>query len=206
MRTLLSWIVFVISAIFFIASMHYSKIAPKVHAETQEVAVNTNVAPLMYAQNTELQNPSDSISKYSRLVIPKISVDSPVVIEGLESDGVMSVPKNFTEVGLYNAVMPGEIGNAVMGAHVDNGGSIPGVFKNLKNLSIGDDIYYYDKIGQKLSFKVKNIKIYNANEKDTSEVFTGSIYRGLNLITCYGKWLPKEKSYSSRIVIFSELI
>ena len=75
-----------------------------------------------------------------KLNIPSINVKAPVKEMGLTTDNKMAVPDNYREVGLYahgTAPKPGDIGNAVMGAHVDNGTKRPtinGVFKNLHKL------------------------------------------------------------------------
>lgn len=141
-----------------------------------------------------------------KLVIPSIGINAPVKLEGLEN-GKMAVPNNLKQVGLYEfGAMPGEMGSAVMAAHVDNGAGTPGIFYNLKKLEAGDKIFYYDKNGREVIFSVKKKKIYDQNEDSTGEIFSRDDSRSLNLITCYGKWIPSEKTYSERLVVFTELI
>lgn len=141
------------------------------------------------------------------LAIPALRVKAPVVYTGLGKDGKMIVPDNYKEVGLYSfAASPGEKGSAVMGAHVDNGAAISGVFKNLKNLKKGDDIYYTNSEGKTLRFKVIARKIYPYNTQNTAEVYIGNGGAGLNLITCHGKWMPKLNTYTQRLVVFTELV
>lgn len=154
---------------------------------------------------TSLKRPA---AKYSyQLNIPKIAVDAPVLGLGLEPDGKMDVPDNYEEVGWYSlGAAPGQVGNAVLGAHVDNGSSISGVFKNLKKLEIGEDIYTTDKEGRKLHFKVTKIKTYDYQTRDTSEVFGNNGKSQLVLITCYGTFLPSEGTYDKRLIVFAELI
>lgn len=156
----------------------------------------------------EKENLSGPKSKYYyQLSIPKIAVDAPVLGLGLEPDGKMDVPDNYKEVGWYSlGAAPGEIGNAVLGAHVDNGSSISGVFKNLKNLGVGDDIYTTDKAGEVLHFKITKIKTYDYRANDTSEVFGSNGRSQLVLITCHGTFLPSEGTYSQRLIVFAELV
>jgi LPXTG-site transpeptidase (sortase) family protein len=142
----------------------------------------------------------------NRLVIPKIGVNAPVKIMGLNKEGRMDVPNNYTEVGLFDTVVPGEYGSAVMGAHVDNGGSIPGVFKELKLLQPGDDIFYYNDFGNLIEFQVDTKVVYDRDEDSTDVVFAMADAKRLNLITCYGDWLPKEKTYAQRLVVFTKAI
>lgn len=146
-------------------------------------------------------------SKYDyRLSIPAIGVSAPVLGLGKTPDGTkMDVPDNFSEVSWYNlGPRPGEIGNSVLGAHVDNGGSIPGVFKRLKDLKIGDKITMTDQNGKILTFTVSKRKIYDKDAKDTSEVFGSRELPRLVLITCHGAFLPAENTYNQRLVIFAE--
>lgn len=93
-----------------------------------------------------------------------------------------------------------------MGAHVDNGSNVKGVFKNLKKLKVGDDVYVTDDNGDALHFKITARKIYPYRTKITDEVFQRNDKVRLNLITCYGTFLPKENTYNQRLVIFAELV
>ena len=140
-----------------------------------------------------------------RLIIPVLGVNAVVKNTGLEGDGRMAVPHNYTEVGLFNGgAKPGEKGSAVMGAHVDNGAFTPGVFKKLSSIKKGDPLYYINERGAVVSFKVTDIKVYNRNQKDTSAVFAHTDSSRLNLITCFGTWLPREHTYDKRLVVFTE--
>ncbi|HYC83298.1 MAG TPA: sortase [Candidatus Paceibacterota bacterium] len=158
------------------------------------------------ASAAEKEIPATSPYSY-RLSVPAIGINAPVLALGLEPDGKMDVPDNYTEVGWYkHGARPGTVGAAVLGAHVDNGSSRAGVFKNLKNLKVGDDIYTTDTSGRKLHFRVVERKIYDRNLRDTTEVMTASGVARLNLITCHGAWLPGENTYSHRLVVFAELV
>jgi LPXTG-site transpeptidase (sortase) family protein len=142
----------------------------------------------------------------NRLIIPDIKVNAVVRAMGLE-EGRMAVPNNFTDIGWYKlGAKPGEQGSAVMGAHVDNGGNVNGVFKNLRKLKIGDDIYVTDAENNALHFKVTARKIYPYRTQVTNEVFLQNDKPRLNLITCYGTFLSKENTYDRRLVIFAELV
>jgi LPXTG-site transpeptidase (sortase) family protein len=141
------------------------------------------------------------------LFIPKIEVDAPVLGLGLEPDGKMDVPDNYNDVGWYSlGTAPGEVGNAVLGAHVDNGADISGVFKNIKRLEIGDDIYTTDNSKERLRFKITKIERYDYQTRDTGEVFGNTGKRRLVLITCDGTFLPEKGTYDERLIVFAELV
>jgi sortase A len=143
------------------------------------------------------------------LTIPKIGVNAAVKSMGITSDGKMAVPDNYTDVGWFAAAgttIPGNIGNAVLGAHVDSGGTkktTSGVFKNLDKLVAGDTIDITDKNGNVFHFKVASTKIYAYNSTTTAEVFGHADASHLNLITCHGVWLPKAGTYNERLVVFA---
>lgn len=146
------------------------------------------------------------VSKPAKLIIPAIKVSAPVKAMGLDGKK-MAVPDNYTEVGWYKyGTEPGEKGSAVMGAHVDDGGRTAGVFKKLKKLDIGDDVYTVDSDGNKLHFKVTAKKVLPYRTKITDDVFLKNDTARLNLITCYGTFLPKENTYDRRLIIFTELV
>jgi LPXTG-site transpeptidase (sortase) family protein len=142
-----------------------------------------------------------------RITIPSLRILAGVVGMGLTPDGKMAVPDNYTEVGWYNrGAEPGTRGSSVMGAHVDNGGNIGGVFKNLKKLKVGQSIYITAGDGSIYEYKVTARKVYNYKTKFTDEVFAQKDTERLNLITCYGKWLPKENTYNQRLVVYTKLV
>jgi sortase A len=142
-----------------------------------------------------------------KLIINSIGLSAPVLGMSKTASGKMAVPNNYTEVGWYNlGPKPGEEGSAVFGAHVDNGGRIPGLFKNLKKVAVGDTINVFTEDGKALAFRVAERKVYNYRDKNTGEIFDRAGVRRLNLITCYGTWLPKEKTYNGRLVVFAELV
>lgn len=174
-------------------------------AKAQQAAEEAAVASARIPLPTKAITVKGKLYPY-KLVIPAIKVNAGVLGLGVENDGRMAVPHNYTEVGWYNlGSRPGELGSVVMGAHVDNGSSISGVFKNLKNLKTGSLIYISDADGNQYKYKVTARKVYNYKTQVTDEVFAKDDKERLNLITCYGTWLPKENTYNQRLVVFAEL-
>ena len=148
-----------------------------------------------------------STSFPSRFMIPKIDVDAHVQHVGIKADGSMANPNNFTDVGWYKyGVIPGQVGSAAIAGHVDNGLRLPGVFKRLNELEIGDDVYVEQKDGSRIHFKVVDIKSF-PYESAPKELIFGQFDRArLNLITCEGEWIKDKKTYADRLVVFTRLV
>lgn len=177
----------------------------------------TTLAPVVEIRKEEPQDATAPVpvavksapAKRSLLEIPALGVSAPVRAMGLDG-GKMAVPNNYTEVGWYShGTVPGAIGNAVMGAHVNNGGfkpSIDGVFKNLKSLKAGDLISSYFEAGEKVVFAVEKVEVYPYNLANTQEVFGSDGRARLVLITCHGTWLPEANTYAERVIVFAERV
>ena len=154
------------------------------------------------------QDPEDRIPALpTRLVIPAISVDAEVQYVGLAPDGSgdMDVPSNVTDVAWYqDGIRPGLPGSAVIAGHY-NGKDVPeAVFYELQTLQIGDEVFILSSEGMEDTFKVVQVETY-AHDDPTTDVFISTDgKRRLNLITCGGEWLPEEKMYDTRTVVFTE--
>jgi sortase A len=141
-----------------------------------------------------------------RLIIPTLDIDADVQEVGVNAQGNMGVPSNFTDVGWYKyGVVPGGGGSAVMAGHVDNGLGLAGVFKKLNELEEGDEIIVERRDGKRLTFIVTSKRSYPYDAVPTEIVFNPSGSTRLNLITCEGSWVKSEKTYDQRLVIFTKL-
>jgi len=146
-----------------------------------------------------------------RLKIPKLNIDAGFQYTGLKPDGTMEIPTNIIDAGWYTgSPRPGEKGNAIITGHVAQirGGIMtkPGVFSNLSELRMGDNLYVLNDKGKSIAFVVHEIRSYDP-AADATDVFTsndGGIH--LNLITCEGTWNPAQLSYSQRLVIFADAV
>ncbi len=141
------------------------------------------------------------------LTIPNAKVNTNIIEVGITREGNLDVPGNYTEVGWYKyGTRPGEIGSAVLDGHVDNGGSIPGPFKHLRDLKIGDDIYVSMSDGKILHYKVTVSEVHATDKFPAEKVFheTGDKY--LKIITCHGKFVPSLKTYNQRLIVTAVLV
>ncbi len=142
----------------------------------------------------------------SRFTIPALKINAAVQHVGVNAKGNMAAPSNFTDVAWYKyGFVPGQRGNAVLAGHVDNGLALSGVFKRLKELKLGDDVYIERKDGAKLHFVVVKIESYPYKEVPLELLFGNSNKAMLNLISCEGAWVKTEKTYDRRLVVFTEL-
>lgn len=142
-----------------------------------------------------------------RFKIPAINVDAAVEYAGLASDGTLAVPKGPADVAWFNlGTRPGESGSAVISGHYGWKDGIPAVFDDLSMLRKGDKVYVVDETGTTTTFVVRELRTYGDTEV-VADVF-GSSDGGnhLNLITCKGVWNKTEKSYSKRLVVFTDKI
>ncbi|MFA5934801.1 MAG: class F sortase [Candidatus Paceibacterota bacterium] len=155
--------------------------------------------------DTNSKIPDIPVISSIRLVIPVINIDSVIGYVGLTSLGAMGAPKSPDEVVLFDpGPNPGEKGNAVIAGHYGWKNGIPAVFDSLNKLKEGDDIYIENEKGVKITFVVREIILYGEND-DSSKVFLSNDGRShLNLITCGGIYNKNTKSYSNRLVVFSD--
>src|ERR1700722_19020473 len=139
-----------------------------------------------------------------RLEIPSINVNAAVEYVGITPKGAMDVPINTIDVGLFKyGAYPGENGSAVIAGHYDSETGAPGVFANLNKLKKGDKLYINYANGITLVFVVRETHLYDPGF--ANDVFNGSNGDHLNLITCDGIWDAGKKSYSKRLVVFTDI-
>ncbi|MDP3882438.1 MAG: class F sortase [Candidatus Staskawiczbacteria bacterium] len=141
-----------------------------------------------------------------RLKIPNISIDAPIDSVGVTFDGAVDVPKGPADVAWFNlGPRPGDIGSAVITGHYGtwkNGGG--SVFDNLNKLIPGDKIYVEDEKGMIITFVVRELRIYGQNEYAPGVFNSDDGKAHLNLITCAGDWIESQKTYSNRLVVFTD--
>lgn len=143
----------------------------------------------------------------THLTIPKMEVDAIIDQVGLAADWSMAAPKYPANAAWFNlGPHPGDNGSAVIAGHYGWKNGIPAVFDNLHKLIKGDRLYVNDGKGATTTFVVREFRTYGQNE-DATEVFSSSDGKAhLNLITCEGIWDKVSKSYSKRLVVFTDKV
>ena len=187
---------------------------PVVDASTDTSTGNISVAssshPIIVPpkKTTPAPVPPTASALPQRLIIPALSINANVQYVTVNAKGNMGTPNNFTDVSWYKpGTQPGGVGSAVMAGHVDNGLSLAGVFKKLDTIQVGDDVYVQEVNGTKLHFKVEKVTSYPYTEVPVEAIFTSSDgSKRLNLITCVGAWVPGQKTYDRRLVVYTKLV
>jgi hypothetical protein len=101
------------------------------------LAADRSDAPVVATHSPSPRPAGGDVSDPVRLRAPDIDVDAAVIPLGLEPDGTLEVPQDFSETGWYTAgPEPGEPGPAVIAGHVDSKRG-PAVFFRLRELRPG---------------------------------------------------------------------
>jgi LPXTG-site transpeptidase (sortase) family protein len=129
-----------------------------------------------------------------RIELPALKVADDVVPVALDKAGDMELPP-VTQVGWYRlAVMPGDIGRAVLAGHVNYNGR-PGAFEHLGALRSGDQVRITDANGVLRIFAVYAVRqVHKADYARTTVplIFDGTMMREVALVTCSGTVVDHE--------------
>jgi len=133
--------------------------------------------------------------------IPDVALGSPVVPMGVTAEGDLDVPAGTTnDVGWYaKGVVPGQVGSAVMDAHVF------AAFSRLHEVETGDDIYVVMDDGTTRHFIVHKTKVHKLEDLSPNELYNKKDARYLHLITCAGELTEDKSTYTHRLVVYATL-
>jgi len=143
----------------------------------------------------------------TRIQIPVLSVNAPVMRLGLNANGSVQVPPldDHNLAGWYaGSVAPGVTGASVILGHVDSwsGGS---VFFNIKNLHPGDQVNVFRADGSVAVFTVDGLQKAAKVAFPTSSVYGSPGYPALRLITCGGPFDAATGEYLDNIIVYAHL-
>jgi len=145
-----------------------------------------------------------------RIVIPSVHVDAAIDPLGITRSGHMAAPNNFSDAGWYKyGPQPGDSGNAIIDGHYESGTNAqkiptPGVFQNLHAIQVGDDIEVVSVDGTSHHFTVISVGLMNKDASMKPVMMSNGTSR-LVLITCAGIWLPKQGTFSERLIVTAVL-
>ncbi|GAA2302795.1 hypothetical protein GCM10010234_52260 [Streptomyces hawaiiensis] len=145
-------------------------------------------------------------SRATRLLIPYLDLDAPVMDLGLDRDRRLTAPPDDDPklVGWYrHGASPGEQGTAVAVGHLDTD-SGPAVFAGLTELKRGRVIKARRADGRIAVYTVDRIKSYEKAHFPSREVYGARGRPELRLITCGGNY-DRRKGYSGNLVVFAHL-
>jgi hypothetical protein len=145
-------------------------------------------------------------AKPASLTIPAIGVRAESITDlGLTDRGELEVPGDATTVGWFTgAPSPGEVGPAVLAAHVDYK-HVPGAFSKLKELRPGEQASVGRADGRTAVFTVYRVDRYAKAEFPTGQVYGDTAEPELRLITCGGAFDRSSGNYLDNVVAYARL-
>lgn len=153
------------------------------------------------------QFPPGDHSPIARLVIEKAEIDAPVVVKGLDGQGVMQAPDNAYDTAWYDfSAAPGFGSNAVFAGHVDYIHVGQAVFWNIKDLVQGDLIQVRLQDGTVYKYAVVSKRQYDAEAAPVEQIVGPTPSETVTLITCGGTFNSSTHQYDKRLVVRAERI
>lgn len=150
--------------------------------------------------------PGDPLGTPTRVRLPTIEVDAPVIELDLRADGTIEVPPDGDAAGWYRAgARAGEPGPTVIGAHADWAGRV-GVFFELGAVSVGDVVSVEDDAGTVTSYRVERLEQHPKDDFPTLAVYGATAEDTLRLVTCAGEFDRDARSYRDNLVVFASAV
>lgn len=162
--------------------------------------------PVVGFDTGEVASPTTVVSVAEPVAVRVPSVEIGVELDplGLEDDGRLEVPDDFDRGGWYaQGPRPGEVGPAVITAHVDSLDG-PAPFFRLREVSAGDEIEVLLADGRVERFVVSRVEQHPKDEFPTLQVYGNTVGPELRLITCGGEFDRSERSYRHNIIVWAE--
>ena len=165
-------------------------------------------SPAAGRDDTSTRGPgSVAASEPTFVQIPSIGVQSRTFVPlTVQRDGTISVPGTAQEVGLYrDGPTPGELGPAVLAAHVDTPAGVPGIFAELRKVKVGDLVRITRQDGIHLTFSVDRVAAYKKTAFPTDLVYKSDFrHAELRLVTCGGP-TDSRNEYRDNVIVFAHL-
>lgn len=151
--------------------------------------------------------PALSEAKPVALAVPSIGVRTDRLIDlGLTTTGEMEVPDDAVTAGwLTLGPTPGEVGPAVIAAHVNYEG-VPGVFTRLHEMKPGDEVTVSRADGVVATFSAYRVERFAKARFPTEQVYGDTDSPELRLITCGGAFDSSTRNYLDNVVVFARTV
>ncbi|OYW84138.1 hypothetical protein B7Z17_04560, partial [Candidatus Saccharibacteria bacterium 32-49-10] len=163
----------------------------------------------------ETEAPANLLANYKveaslprALYSDKLDIAARILPMSVNTDGSIQAPKNIFDAGWYNgSVKPGETGAMFIDGHA-SGPTREGLFAYLDTLEVGDELQVEKGDGEKLTYRVVHTETVALADVDMREVLLprDGVSKAMNLMTCTGKWLPLEKTYDHRVIVYTEQV
>ncbi|HWO67682.1 MAG TPA: class F sortase [Umezawaea sp.] len=144
---------------------------------------------------------STEIAAPTRVRIPAIGVDNPVVDVGVDGTGALVPPSGPDDIGWFTGgSAPGGIGSALLAGHIDGRGG-PAVFFRLTDLRPGDEIMVDRADGSTVAFVVDSTTRVAKTAFPTDLVYAPLPTPLLRLVTCGGSLDTAAHSYRDNVIV-----
>ncbi|MCT4353478.1 class F sortase [Streptomyces sp. Je 1-79] len=143
----------------------------------------------------------------SRIRIPSIRVNAPIMDVGLDAAGWIEAPppQDPNLAGWYqNGIAPGQRGTSVVVGHVDNEAG-PAVFYGLGSLEKGQHVEVERYDGRVAVFEIYGIEVYAKNNFPGVQVYADTGEPELRVITCGGGY-SRVHGYEGNVVVYARMI
>lgn len=140
--------------------------------------------------------------------IPKLAAHSTLEPLGLNPDHTLAVPdvRHPRQAAWFDkGPKPGAVGPAIISAHI-NGGNQEGLFAHLGQLVQGDTFTIGLVDGRVLTFKVYKVLDMPKTTFDTAAVYSDTAGPEVRLISCFGSFDSKARSYRDNLVVKAKLV
>jgi hypothetical protein len=141
-----------------------------------------------------------------QLSIPAINVRTQLVRLGVNPDGTLQVPTDFSVAGWYAlGPSPGERGAAVIVGHVDSKQG-PAVFYRLGALASGGLVHIALADRTEVVFRVYAVREYAKTAFPSSLVYGATPAPELRLVTCGGPFDARTGHYLDNVIVFARYV
>ena len=139
------------------------------------------------------------------LSISSVGIKTALIPLGLDKDGSLSVPQTGAVAGWFTGgPKPGELGPAVIVAHVDWKGR-KGVFFDLRKVRVGESILVTNSDSKITKFRITKVSSVKKDAFPTASVYGNLSYSGLRLVTC-ATFDFKTKKYVDNFIVYAKVI
>ncbi len=139
------------------------------------------------------------------IYIKKIQVAAKIMPMGLNSDNSLQAPMG-DDAGWYTgSSKPGQDGAMLIDGHSSESGTYFGLFGQLIDLKVGDQITIERGDGVEFSYKIVHTEVIPLKDVDMNKTLIpyGDAKQGVNIITCTGEWTADRSTLDHRLIVYA---
>lgn len=151
-------------------------------------------------RSAALGQPTSEATPPSRLEIPSLGAELPVVPVGVDGGRLMVIPEDPGTAGWYRfGPAPGSAsGASVISAHTDTAGQV-GPLSRLDEVQRGDRVTV--TVGDDLvTYEIRRVDHHAKDALDVDALFDRTGPARLHIVTCGGDYDPRTRSYEDNVV------